>query len=113
MPTYFVIRHKATGKLMPQLVGRGYSSWHPAHPDPKEVWNDGLTPRLFNSKRAATTSVVNWERGMYVMHRDSGDWPVREPEETLEIIPQPHRRKGDLEILEVELKFVGQMELPL
>ena len=109
--TYFIIKHKATGKIMPQLVGRGYTNWNPSHPDEKQVWDDALIPRLFHNKAAATTSASHWYRGAYVMHRSAGSWPEIEPGEDLEIVPQPHRQKGDLEIIEVELRMIGQLEL--
>lgn len=111
MSTYFIIKHKATGKIMPQLVGRGYTNWNPSHPDEKQVWVDALVPRLFVSKRSAQVSAIHWYRGAYVMHRSSGSWPDIEPSEDLEVVPQPHRKQGDLEIIPVELKEVGQMEL--
>lgn len=112
--TYFVIRHKASGKFMPQLSGKGYTAWTPVHPNKDEEWPQALVPRLFHTKAAATAAASHWYRGIAYSGTEYNEF-TGDYNKSGEVIysPQSHRKQGDLEVLEVELKLVGQMELSL
>lgn len=90
---YFLLRHKATDKLMPaQRRGRGSTSWDPAIK--REVDTD--YPRLFTKQETARRVLQNWERGELTnsYSRDYGCRPrwVAKPE-----------RKGQLEVVPTAL----------
>jgi len=87
----FVIRHKPSGKYIPNIKPgnrRGGSMVEPEDPEKQ-------APRFFTSKISAECYLSQWCRGKHVCHRDyDGD-------ETIEIIPQPHRNKADMEIVPI------------
>ena len=109
--SYFVIRHKATGLFMPETRGRGSTSWEPALGNsPRTSRRGGNTPRLFGRKSDATNSVRWWAEGEWVNDKEDG-LPMRmtvwNPRGKVPVL----RKQEDLEVLEVELKFIGQMEM--
>jgi len=111
--TYFIIKHKATGRLMPNRAGRSAGStwWEPTlvSAKTKEV------PRLFLRKIDAINSVKWWLNGSYSSesYRSSHESFQDDDWRLVKHKPQFPRKEGDLEIIEVELREVGQMELPL
>lgn len=56
---YWVIRHKATGELMPQMAkDRGYTNWNPnTNKSPRQALG---VPRLFDKLRSANISAKRW-----------------------------------------------------
>jgi hypothetical protein len=56
---YYVIRHKATGEIMPQAQrNRGYSHWNPSK---NNQFNQALdVPRLLSSRRKAHNCIRAW-----------------------------------------------------
>jgi hypothetical protein len=66
--SYFALRHKATGQLMPEFEnGRGYSHWTPTA-DLQNTGNDsGMTGtvRLFATYKGADNARVAWARGIH------------------------------------------------
>lgn len=58
---FFVIRHRATLKLMPLMKrGRGYSHWNPGRPDGEKVYAETNTPRLLTSRKQAENVIKMW-----------------------------------------------------
>jgi hypothetical protein len=57
--TYYVIKHVATGELMPQMKrGKGYTHWNP---DTKSIPDQSLgIPRLFSTIKSAKLSIIQW-----------------------------------------------------
>lgn len=66
----YVVRHVATGFMLPQAYGRGGSFWDPT----EDGYFDGGIPRLFRSRRAAVGFIAQWSRGLHVTDRSKGDW---------------------------------------
>lgn len=99
---FYVIRHKASGELMPQCKRSGYSNWNP---DKGLVPNTSLgVPRLLDSRRKAARCIVQWNSMPNAHNRyyvgsfdDDGGYDI-------EVKPDG-RKKEDLEIVEVELVF--------
>lgn len=102
----FAVRHKTTGKLLPKLDGRGYSSWEPDHPDPEKRWDHALTPRLFHSKQAAVAFISQWVKGIATnpIEYDNADGYTYKSS-TVVYKAQPHRAKEQLEVVPVYLLF--------
>lgn len=87
--SYYMLRHKSTGKLLPaQRRGRGSTSWDPAVK--RNIDMD--YPRLFTRAATARRVLQNWERGELInsYSRDEDYKPrwVEKPE-----------RKGQLEVV--------------
>lgn len=97
----YVIRHKRTGELMPQMKkGRGYSHWNPDNP--KEILANIFIPRLCRDRKHASRIISMWAanpNGRYYVGRMSyyGD------EDCGVDIKPDNRQKSDLEIVRVEL----------
>jgi hypothetical protein len=98
---YYVIRHKATGELMPEVKRKGYSHWNPSTGS-YPTYALG-TPRLLDTRRKAAGCINQWAcnpnaRASYKQGYFG--------EEDYEIDIKPDgRSKDDLEIVEVELKI--------
>lgn len=100
--SFYLIRHKPTGFYMPEPTGyqgRGSSFW-----EPKEQTE---CPRVFRHERSAKAALVQWLRGE---HRPVKGYEANEftgggffYTEGSEVIPMPHRRRDDMEIVEVYL----------
>lgn len=109
---YFMIRHKATQELMPELKRtRGYSHWNPAKVDTVETLGKKVlgVPRLFASRKKAIGSIAAWNatpngrQSSYQSHE--GEW-----DDILDIKPDG-RTKDDLEVVSVELVLHPSQEL--
>ena len=105
---YYVIRHKATGLLMPQSRReRGYSHWNPAvH---TTDWSGGMVtalpvPRLIDTRKKANACIKAWfttQNGRQKIHNSYFG------EQDIEVDTKPDGRKlEDLEVVEVELMFI-------
>jgi len=68
-PAYYAIRHKPTGRFMPETHGK-YSYWSP------EDTNDAHPPRLFVNRRSAANALTAWLQGTWsqVTELESDDW---------------------------------------
>jgi hypothetical protein len=104
--THYVVRHIKTEKMLPQLAGRGSSSWEPDHPDPELSWEQAPTPRLFISKQAARNFISQWVKGVATAGYEYDDF-IGAKYKSNEVLyePQPHRSRDQLEIVPVELQF--------
>lgn len=87
----YVIRHKPSGYFLPIVSynsrgGRGGSS--------VEVCSaDIAQPRTFNSMRSAKSALGHWLRGEMKSNR------AYDGDEDLELIPKPHRKRVEMEIV--------------
>lgn len=101
----WAIRHKATGKLMPQLNGRGYSYWNP-NTDTEPDTSLGV-PRLVKSKTIAKFIVGQWSQGIHkrtiIRYGEYGE------NEIVDVFPDG-RKKEDLEIVQVQLLIYRNKE---
>ncbi len=86
-PALHVVRHKASGHILPQRKGASY--WEPGHRVGGEI------PRLFLSYHAASVWLITYERGEYT--RDENGFVTYER--------VPGRSRADFEILPVTLTF--------
>lgn len=94
---YYVIRHKASGEIMPQCIKRGYSHWNPST---GQIPNTSLgVPRLIPSRRTANNVINRWvtfpngERSSYQSY--DGEW-----DDSVDF-KEDGRKKEDLEVVEV------------
>lgn len=97
---YYVIRHKKTGDLMPEVKTRGgYSHWNPNNPNmPKIFWG---VPRLLDTRRRAAKCIIQWfvnQNGRRHFAQSYGG----EYDEIIDFKPDG-RKKDDLEIIEVDI----------
>jgi hypothetical protein len=86
----YAIRQKSTGLFIPRLKSghkRGGSHLEPSNE---------REPRIFHNALAARAFLSNWLRG--VTKVTVSTYP--EPDYGTELIPQPHRIKEDMEIVE-------------
>ncbi len=102
--TYYAIRHKATGELMPQaLRNKGYTHWNPSNPEHKFESATGV-PRLIDTRRKAARCVAMWganpnsKRISY--QTNYGEWDD-DVDTKLD-----GRKKEDLEVIEVNLSHI-------
>jgi hypothetical protein len=100
-PTYFAIRHKPSGRYLPELPGQrgGYT-----HLEPR-AWHLGPI-RLFPIKRNARLALKIWLRGMYNVRRSYGNFEENDIVEA-ETEPVPSRKAEEMEIVEFELQEVA------
>ena len=87
---YLAIRHRPTGGFLPASRGYGFTREEPSLVKP---------PRLFVRPSSATQALDYWLEGE---HYEGSD----DPESgalTLKVIPRPHRRREEMEIVEIEL----------
>ena len=99
---YYVIRHKATDEIMPELKGtRGYSWWNPRNKnselDPKKILG---VPRLLKSRKQAMQCITQWHTYPNShMGFGPGDYPGAEEVDLK--IKKDDRMREDLEVVEV------------
>jgi hypothetical protein len=94
---YYIIRHRATGEIMPQMKrGRGYTHWNPNNPN-KDMGRivELCTPRLLTSAKQARRCIDAWAMLPNATNDYDGD---------LKIGPDDGRKNEDLEIVGVELR---------
>jgi hypothetical protein len=92
--TYYVIRHKATGELMPLMMrGRGYSHWNPSTQNKVYAIED--TPRLLKSEKQAHKVISGWFHCPNAYDQD-GD---------LMLGKMDGRRKEDLEVVPITIRM--------
>jgi hypothetical protein len=87
----YCIRQKSTGLFIPRLeTGKRRGGSHLEPSNKRE-------PRIFHNKLAARAFLGNWLRGIFQVdyYTESG---VEESD--VSVIPQPHRKKDDMEIVE-------------
>lgn len=92
---FFLLRHKATGKLMPRNSGQraGFTWWEPS------VERTGL-PRLFTSRAAAKNAKRYWEAGCLApSYSAEGEFDGMKQSKRYGL----NRRPDDLEILTANL----------
>lgn len=98
----FVLKHTATGALMPAQMSRttrgGWSYWDP----PGE--GHGTLPRLFTSLRSAQNARSAWAQGRHKREVWSGyDWEGIPDGYDNHVITDAGRKLTDLEIVPAEL----------
>lgn len=105
--TFFVLRHVATGRVMPAQMSRsgrgGWSYWNPASADRSEHGH-GTAPRLFETLRSAQNARSAWAQGYH--KRESGttyDWEGTPDGYDDHLIEDAGRKLTDLEIVAIEL----------
>lgn len=89
---YYAIRHKPTGFFLPVAKGRTGSRVEP---------ECNCCPRLFKEERHAKGYLTVWLQGIFETGKFQtyeGEW-----EEDLDIIPQPHRKRENMEIIPMRL----------
>jgi hypothetical protein len=98
---FYIIRHKATGYLMPQARhNKGYTHWNPSSAMP---FRGALkTPRLFTTANGAKKAIRAWfgSPNATVRYYEDGpdDWKIK----------QDGRKLEDLEIREIN--FIGLLK---
>lgn len=99
--TVFAIRQKSTGMFIPGLEkGRRYGGSY------QEPTNQRV-PRLFYDSKTAKNFLVQWLLGHHKKtSKQSGEFG-EDVMQTITIIPQPHRKREDMEIVEFELVEKG------
>lgn len=107
--TYYVLRHVATGRVMPALMSRsgrgGWSFWNPASVDRSEHGHGhGTAPRLFETLRSAQNARSAWAQGYHKRVAWSGyDWEGIPDGGEEHLIEDAGRKLTDLEITVVEV----------
>lgn len=97
MITFYAIKHKPTGFLMPSGRGRGFTHDEPEDPNV-------IPPRLFRRKQDAQSALNHWLAGrLRVSHTRTGDWFGSDDRETWEYEADPCRRAEDMEVVEMFL----------
>lgn len=99
---YYILRHKQSGKVMPQMkTGKGYSYWLYDN-----IFDNHLPiPRLFASEKQAKKAVVEWAKGVYKwVDVVSSDGPLFLPDQKRKLFPQG-RSKDDIEIIPVLIQL--------
>jgi len=97
----FAIRQKSTGMFIPGLEkGRRYGGSY------QEPTNQRV-PRLFYDSKTAKNFLVQWLLGHHKkIFEQSGEFG-EDVRESITIIPQPHRKREDMEIVEFDLVEKG------
>lgn len=102
----YCIRQKSTGLFIPRLEPgkrRGGSHLEPS--------ND-REPRIFHNAHAARAFLGNWLQGIHKV-RYIPDSEFGPEEMGTEVVPQPHRNKDDIEIVEFDCVEVQPIEKDL
>ena len=97
--SYYVIEHKLTGKLMPQMRrDKGYTHWNPGINSCPDSALD--TPRLIMSKESAKRIITQWyvHPNMTIYYYEDGNGGDMNYHATPD-----GRKKEDLRILRVQL----------
>jgi hypothetical protein len=87
----FAIRHNPSGLFLPNPMGRGGRGG--SHLEPSSE-----NPRLFPTKRGAHNALQMWLKGKYTANRGYDSFS-NEYYEELELIPQPSRKKEEMEVV--------------
>lgn len=104
---YYVIRHKASGELMPQMKrGRGYSHWHPGV-NPLPSSSDNI-PRIVHSLGKANRCISQWNT--YPNGRTTTSQSYHGDIDIFTDFKPDSRKKEDLEVVEIILKLVEESE---
>jgi len=101
----YVIRHVPSGKYLPARKNRrGFSN------DEPEENGGKLGPRVFVTYSSACKALTAWLMGIHVAKRDSGRMGRGlfaevddDYEEWVEVVPQPHRKRAEMEIVPCRL----------
>ena len=103
--TFWTIRHKPTGYMLP--VAKGRDGRGGSHVEPVEP---SVDTRLFRSERAAKGFLTTWLKGKVVAERgmDPGhpgnDWES-EYYEDLKTVPVPTRKREEMEVATMVMKL--------
>jgi hypothetical protein len=100
----YAIRQKSTGWYLPRpygRAGRGGSHMEPTPIGGRTMFGPA-EPRLFDTERSARNALIQWLKGKWVAERYGDEYDF---EETIDIIPQPHRDKDDMEIVPILIEF--------
>jgi len=104
--TWFVIRHRPSGLLLPEPAGRQGRGGSHVEPSVER-------PRLFSSRIAARNALSAWLRGKFIRGGSGYDSFAEEYYEDPPVIePQPHRVKADMEIVPVEIREIAGVVNP-
>ena len=99
--TYYVIRHKPTGRLLPARARS--TSWDFTTPD------GVYEPRLFKSERAAKNCATCWAQGVWTAdireESDGWEYPSYAVQDTPSPKAVPGRNRDDLEVLPARLEI--------
>jgi hypothetical protein len=96
---WWAIRHKPSGLWLPEPVGRADRGGSHVEPSAER-------PRVWPTPRGAQNALSAWLRGKFEARRGAdGGGPGWDPEyyEDIEVVPQPHRRRADMEVVELTL----------
>lgn len=85
------IRHKPSGGMLPNVRGYGFTKTEPELDEP---------PRLFVRRSSAAQALNYWLEGEHIESNPDNDFSG---EIKLRVIPKPHRRREDMEIVEIEI----------
>ena len=97
----YVIRHKATGQLMPEMKRRGYSHWNPT--TGVVPTNARATPRLLPSAVSATRCIAQWAANPNGFNSyQSRTWYDPDGDSFVDSKPDG-RAKTDLEVVPMQL----------
>lgn len=108
---YYVVRHKATGRLMPARMfrtnTRGWSTWEPSDKPGYGYGGYGTVPRLFDSEIAARRAIIAWAEGPWFAPKESeGSWEEGYYEYLGTPVPKGDKKgrsRDELEVLSAEL----------
>jgi len=103
----YVVRHVATGAVLPPILGRrgrGGSFWDPAN---KDYFSLGI-PRIFHNRHAAQCFIASWARGEHHTYRSKGDmYAGIDPEE--ETVIQDVGRSNDMLVaVPIEITYLTE-----
>lgn len=87
---FLAIRHIPSGGFLPAQTSYGFTRTEPTLVDP---------PRLFTKKGPAKQALARWLEGALY----EGNYDEDTNETSLKLVPRPHRRAAEMEIVEVEL----------
>lgn len=105
--TYYAIRHKETGELMPQgKKDRGYSHWNPSNKE-HEFIGALSTPRLLDTRRRAAKCIASWAAFPNGDIHTMTDWETGASEDVGVRYERDGRKKEDLEVVEITLIVKG------
>ena len=101
----YAIRHKPTGGYLPAPQGRGGRGG--SHMEPMVFTGNqgkyGVIPRVWATEKAAKAALWHWLQGKYVAYRYSS---YDDFEEEIDVLPQPHRKEADMEIVPVTVELL-------
>lgn len=102
---FFLVRHIATGELLPQFKGRGSTHWNPAAPVSIISKNRGV-PKLFAEERRAKSFIGHWARGAARIAKE-GTVSGSRYQEYIVTENTDGRKREDLEVIPVVL-IIGE-----